>query len=164
MIVNAKSIVQHVIQINKWNNKTRQCECKKFHKCKRDYSWHSSTCICENGKYLKSIADISEIACDEIIAVADIVSTKIINTIATYVSIISDYKKIRYKIDCYFLHTVLLVIILLLIISIICYHYAKHRSKQKIIDLLTIRNGNKMNFKRFVLKTVRVVIPMTKLN
>ena len=33
--------------------------------------------------------------------------------------------------DCYILHTVLLVIILLLIIAIICYHYAKHRSKLK---------------------------------
>ena len=33
--------------------------------------------------------------------------------------------------DCYILLTVLLVIILLFIIAIICYHYAKHRSKLK---------------------------------
>ena len=30
----------------KWNDKTCQCECKKFRKCKRDYSWNPSTCIC----------------------------------------------------------------------------------------------------------------------
>ena len=30
----------------KWNNKTCQCECK-----------NPSTCICQNSKYLKSIAD-----------------------------------------------------------------------------------------------------------
>ena len=123
MIVNANSIVQNVIQIKNGITKTWQCECKKIHKCKRDYSWHSSTCICENGKYLKSIADTSEIACDEIIAVIDTVSTKMTNT-ASNVSIIFDYQKIRYKIDCYILHTVLLVIILQLIITIICYHYA----------------------------------------
>ena len=45
------------------------------------------------------------------------------------------YKKVRYKIDCYFLHTVLLVIILLLVIAITCCHYAKHRSKLQNIDL-----------------------------
>ena len=61
-----------------------------------------------------------------------------INTIATNTSINSDDKKVRYKIDSYILHAILLVIILLLIITIICYHYAKHRSKQKGIDPLTI--------------------------
>ena len=68
----------------------------------------------------------------------DIVSTKMINTIATNVSIDSDGKRVKCKIDCYILHTVLLMIILLLIITIICYHNAKHRSKQKCIDVLTI--------------------------
>ena len=43
----------------------------------------------------------------------------------------SDDKKIRYKMDCYILHTFLLAIILLFIIAIICYHYAKHWSKLK---------------------------------
>ena len=55
------------------------------------------------------------------------------NTIATNVSINYDD-----KIDCYILHTIFLVIILLLIITFICYHYAKQRSKQKSIDALTI--------------------------
>ena len=44
--------------------------------CKRDYSWNPSICICENSKYLKSIADTSLIECDEIITVMDIASTK----------------------------------------------------------------------------------------
>ena len=36
------------------------------------------------------------------------------------------------------IYNVVLLIILLLIITIICYHYAKHRSKQKVIDALTM--------------------------
>ena len=39
-------------------------------------------------------------------------------------------KKVRYTIDCYILHTVLLVIISLFTIAIICYHYEEHKSKQ----------------------------------
>ena len=41
-----------------------QCECKNYPKCQKDYSWNPSTCICENSKYLKSIADNTEIVCD----------------------------------------------------------------------------------------------------
>ena len=44
----------------------------------------------------------------------DIASTKITNTIVTNVSINCHNKKVRYKVDCYILHTVLVVIILLL--------------------------------------------------
>ena len=40
-------------------------------------------------------------------------------------------KKVRYKMDYYILCTFLLMIILLSIIAIICYPYAKHRSKEK---------------------------------
>ena len=80
------------------------------------------------------------ITCDEIISVMGIVSTNMTSTIAKNGSIIFDDKKVRYKIDCYILHTLLLVIILLLIITIIYYHYAKHRSKQKSIDALTAQN------------------------
>ena len=43
----------------KLNNKTYQCECKNYRKCKKDFSWNPSTCICDNSKYLKSIADSS---------------------------------------------------------------------------------------------------------
>ena len=45
-------------------------------------------------------------------------------------------KKVRYKMDCYMLHKVLLVIRLLFIIAITCYHYAKNGSKLKKIAVL----------------------------
>ena len=60
------------------------------------------------------------------------------NTTATNVSINCHNKKVRHKINCYILHTVLLAIILLLIITIVCYHFINHRSKQKGINGLTI--------------------------
>ena len=66
----------------KWNNKTRQCECKNYRKCKKDYSWNPSKRLFDNSKYLKSIADTSVIECDEIISAMDILSTKMRNTIA----------------------------------------------------------------------------------
>ena len=123
----------------KWNNNRFQCECKNYHKSKKDYNWNLSTCTCENRKYLRNIADNSVIACDEIIHVMDILLTKMANTIGrSTVSINSDGKKVKYKVDWFILHTVLSVIILLLIITIICYHYAKHRSKQKDFDALAI--------------------------
>ena len=75
------------------------------------------TCICKNSKYLKSIASDSVIACDEIISVMDIVSTKMTNTIATTnVTRNCHSKKVRH---CYIFYTVLVAIILLLIIATI---------------------------------------------
>ena len=144
MIINknkAKTVTKHIScdGICKFNSKTCNsnqkqssetcpCECKNYHKCKKDYSWNPSTCICENSKYLKTIADTSVIECDEIITVIDTLSTKITNTIPTNVtntaSINCHSKKVR---DCYILYIVLLAIILLLIITIICYHYAEKK-------------------------------------
>ena len=102
VIVNANSVVQQVSQI------------------KKDYDWNSRTCICENSKYLLSIA--------KLYLLLNTVSTKKTNTIATNVtstaSINCHIKKVR---DCYILHAVLLVIILLLIIIITCYYYAKQK-------------------------------------
>ena len=62
------------------NNKTCQCKYKSY-KCKKDYSWIPSICICENSKCLKSISDTSITDCDYIITVMDIVSTTTTNTI-----------------------------------------------------------------------------------
>ena len=111
-----------------------QCECKNYRNCKKDYSWHSGTCICENSKYFKSIAYTSVIKCDEILTVMDIVSTKFTNTIATNVtgtaSINCRSKTVKYFIS----YTVLLVIILIMKIFIIFYYYAK----QKGINALEI--------------------------
>ena len=42
-------------------------ECKKRHVCEKDYIWNPDTCNCENGKYLASIMDDSEIICDEVV-------------------------------------------------------------------------------------------------
>ena len=79
--------------------------CKYYHRCKRGYSWNSSTWIYENSKYLKGNADTSVIECDEFISVMNIVSTKMI-TKNCY------SEKVR---DCY-------------ILSIICYYqYAKQK-------------------------------------
>ena len=122
----------------RWNNKTSQCECKNYHTWKRDCSWSHSICICESDKYLKSIGDTSVIVCDEIMSVMDFVLTKMINATATNISTNCHNKKIKYKVDCYILHTVLLVIILLLIITIFCYLYSKNRSKQKETEARTI--------------------------
>ena len=72
-----------------WNNEISQFECQN------NCTSNPSTCICENRKYLKSIADTSVIAYDEIISVMDIVSTKMTYTIATNASINADDKKVR---------------------------------------------------------------------
>ena len=73
-------------------------------------------------------------------------------------------KNVRYKIYCYILHTVLSVIILLFIIAIICYYYSKQQNKTKSFALLTISKWRIMNFKKLVLKVVRVIISMRQLN
>ena len=114
---------------------TCQRDCKIYQTFKKQ-SWNPSTWTCENGKYLKIIADTLVIACDEIISVMDIVSTKMTNSIN--VSINCHSNKVRCKIDCYILQTVLLEIILLSLIRITCYHYANHRSKQRDSDALAI--------------------------
>ena len=75
----------------------------------------------------------------------DSVSTSVANAIpinvTSIVSVNSDDKNIRYKMDYFILHTFLLVTILLLfmiiakiynrrhIIAIICYRYTSHKSK-----------------------------------
>ena len=78
-----------------------------------------------------------------------------------YLLILSE--KVGYKIDCYILHTALFAIILILIITIICYHFAKHRSKQKGNDALTNIKWKIRNFKMFVLKITCVIILKTEL-
>ena len=75
--------------------------------------------------------------CDDIMNVADSVSTNGTYTLSTNVTnvvltkvtrtvpINSDDKNVRYKMDCYILYTVLLVDILLFIIPIVRYHCVK---------------------------------------
>ena len=89
----------------------------------KSYIWNPATCICESGKYLQSIIDNSLIMCDEITNAVHSESANVISA----VSINSDDKKVRCKVDCYILHAVLLVIILLFKIAIISYYYSKDR-------------------------------------
>ena len=67
----------------------------------KDYIWNPSTCICENSKNLKSIADTSVTECDETIIVMDNLSTKKTNTIATKKKYIMAAKKTYYSKKCY---------------------------------------------------------------
>ena len=54
VIVNANSIIKHIIQIKKGIIRhVNVCECKNYHKFKTDYSWNPNKCIYENNKYLK---------------------------------------------------------------------------------------------------------------
>ena len=75
-------------------------------RAEKNYSWNSTTYICENSKHLESAVDDWNIKCDQIImwrmACQQIFMTKM-----------SDAKWI------------ILVITLLFIIAIICQHYAK---------------------------------------
>ena len=84
----------------------------------------------------RTIANDSKFVWDQSIFAMDIVATYVTNTVPTNVSstVSTNYhKKARYKMNCYILHTVLLVTKVLLIIAIICYHYANHGSKVKNI-------------------------------
>ena len=75
--------------------------------------------------------------CDELINAADslltnTIPTNMTNTMSTNitctVSTNSDDKNARYKIiDCYILHSVLLVIVSLLLTDIVCFHYIKQK-------------------------------------
>ena len=96
----------------KGNNKTCQCGFKNYHKCKESYSWNPNTCICENSKYLKSVADTLVTKCDETVIVMYNLLTKNTNTITTNVTSTALINGHRRKVrDCYILHTVLLAII-----------------------------------------------------
>ena len=128
MIVNANSIVHHIIQIKNRIIKLANVNVKIIVHIKKillGILAHVFVRIVLK-KYLKSISDASVTECDEIIIVMDNVSTKKTNTIATNVTSTPSINCCSKKVgNCYILHTVLLVIILLLIIIIICYHYAK---------------------------------------
>ena len=54
-------------------------------------------------------------------------------------------KNSRYKMDSYTPLMVSLMVILLFTVAIICYHYAKHRSKGKHIALLTKKKWKIVN-------------------
>ena len=53
------------------NNEACQCDCKNYRTYKKDYGWNLTTCISENSRYLKSIADESVIVCGKIVNFTD---------------------------------------------------------------------------------------------
>ena len=100
----------------------------------KDYILNPAICICKN---LANTIDDSLITFDKIIYAVDSVSTNVsanvtctvpMNT-ANTVSINFDDEKVGYKMNCYILNTVLLVLILLFIIAIVCRYCTKHRLK-----------------------------------
>ena len=74
----------------------------------------------------------------KIINAADSVSKNVKTDVTSTVSINIHNKKFRYKLDCYILQMVLVLVTFLFVIAFVCYHYTKHRSKQKRIGTLTI--------------------------
>ena len=68
----------------KWNNVICHCEWKKYHMFRKNYSWNSRTCICENSRNLKGIVHDLVIVCDEIINVTYSVSKNVTSTIPKY--------------------------------------------------------------------------------
>ena len=80
MAVDASSIVRRVIQI-KNGIITHVNVNENYRKYKTDYILDPSMCICEDSKYLKSIAERTLIECDKVIIVIDNVSTKKTNTL-----------------------------------------------------------------------------------
>ena len=79
---------------------------------KKDHSWNRNTCISENDEYLESIPT----------DMTNNISTNVVRSM----SINSNDKKVREKIDYYILHRILLVTILIFIIAITWYHPTKN--------------------------------------
>ena len=82
---------------------------------KKDYNLNLSIWISETSRYLKSIFDDSVIVYDETIGLTNIASinatNNVLRNVTINVSVDSDNKKVRYKMDCYIYHTFLLVTI-----------------------------------------------------
>ena len=83
VIVNANSTVQNVIQNIYGIIRHDNMNVKFIISVPKDYSQNPSTSICENSKYLKSVADTSVTQYDEIIIVTDNILTKITNSVVT---------------------------------------------------------------------------------
>ena len=100
MILNAYSIVQYVIQLKNETIIHAKASTKNIIPAKTYYSWNHRTFICENGQYLKGVADTSVIVCDEIINSTDSASRNVTKAISTNVmsTLSTNFhnKKVRY--------------------------------------------------------------------
>ena len=111
---------------------------KKHNECKKDYIWNPTTCSCKNGGYLRIFIDDSRITSNKLVNAANSMSTNLPTNVTCIVLNIFHNKKVRHKMHCYILYTVLLVIILLSKIPVIFYHYTKQVKSKKRIAVLTI--------------------------
>ena len=132
MIANANSIVQHVIKIKNGTKKHANMGVKIIEHAKKIIVGILAHVFARMISIYKVLLMIPKLCVMKLYVlnivsknVASIILANVTSTMLTH----SDYKKVRYKTDCYILHAVLLVIILLYIITIISYHYAKDRSK-----------------------------------
>ena len=125
MIVNSNAIIQHVIQIKNRIIINFNLSAKSIISAN-----NPSTFIYENSRYLKSIVGGSVIASDKIMNIVNNASTNVKNTISknvtSPVSINFDDKKVRYKMDCYIFHTLLLVTIMTIMCDQSSDHYDHH--------------------------------------
>ena len=117
VIINANSIVQHVIQITNGIMMNANASVRSI-ACAIKIIVEISTCICENSRYFKSIADASVTICDNIISIRNSISINVTNNLpknaantvptkvactmstnaTTTVPINSDDKNVKYKI------------------------------------------------------------------
>ena len=111
---NANSIVQHANQIINAIMVNIKASVKCIVRAKKGFDWNPNTCISKSSRYLKSIV------CNKVIHVTDSVSTHATNTILANVTS-------TVLMNCYILHNFLLEFISLFIVTIISYHYSKHR-------------------------------------
>ena len=98
--------------------------------CKKGYIWNSAKCPCENGKYLKSVADYSNIVYHEIIETAKVVSTKIISTKSIPTNF--NEKNVTCKTKCFYILIAFLLITMMFLIAVSIYCcFIKYQAKQK---------------------------------
>ena len=93
-----------------WNNGKCRCQDqnqKEDNTCEKDNIQNPTTCSCENIEYLTSTIDNSVVMCHEIISAADSVLENG-SADGTIIVLTNFHKKLRYKMDCYILHTVFL--------------------------------------------------------
>ena len=110
--IDAKTLVKHVTYDCKCKFENTACNsnqngimksanvsAKSYGMHKNNFNWNPSICICENGRYLKHIADTLVIVNNEFMNAVDSVSRNATNAIpknfTTAVSIKSDDKKLR---------------------------------------------------------------------
>ena len=104
---------------------TCQCECNNYQTYKKGYSWNPNTRISEKSKYLKSIANDSVIACDEIICYGYCFN-KNGKYYSKNITANCHSKKVR---DCYIVQTVLLLLTIDIHITIDNCYYLLSLSK-----------------------------------